>query len=529
MSRINKNIMKCKNYFKKLLLALIMLVGFTIFVNAQTKKPSTGAKPVKPIPAIQTSYPTVTIGNQVWMTKNLDVSTFRNGDPIPRAQTSPQWSKAISEKKPAWCYYQVPNADVKDFGNPEQSKKYGKLYNYYAISDPRGLAPKGWEIANGEEWNTLIQYVKDNVTQSELYSMTYISNALKSKSGWYNKYSSAPMKQGLDTFGLNLLPAGNRDSNAFFVNIGSGAQFIINEPIFKNDRYEDNVEVFFLTEIDYSFDSLEPDGSFSVRCVKAKEYEPTAQDYFNNGNTKFNAKDYNGAILEFSKAIELSPDSFLSYYYRGMMKGWLKNWNEARIDYEKAWELVQAQNLYKDPNIQYLLYQLGGNTNDREKSCNYYNLSVKYGSEEAKEFVEKCNEEKVNELLKTGYTKQTNKDYKGAIDDYTKGIAFSPNNLGCFFQRAETKGAMENWVSAIRDYLKCWEIVKTGNYNDETKGTSLLSLAYSYFKVNNLDSACYFFKEAVRYKNIKAQEYIDKYCNKGEKVLEKEPALQKGF
>jgi tetratricopeptide (TPR) repeat protein len=284
-------------------------------------------------------------------------------------------------------------------------------------------------------------------------------------------------------------------------------------------------------EIDYSFGSLELDGSFSVRCVKAKEYEPTAQDYFNNGNTKFNAKDYNGAIEEFSKAIELSPDSFLSYYYRGMMKGWLKNWNEARIDYEKSWKLVQTQNSYNDPIVKYLLFQLGGNTHERETSCYYYNEAVKYGSEEAKEYVKKCNEEKINDLIKSGTTKLTNKDFKGAIEDFNMGIELSPNKecADCFSQKGYAEIAMENWNYAIVDYLRAWEIIKKGNYSDESKGQTLLALAYSYLKVNNLDSACYFFKEAVKYKNIQAQEFIDKYCNKGEKVLDKEPVLQKGF
>jgi uncharacterized protein (TIGR02145 family) len=93
---------------------------------------------------------TVTIGSQVWMTKNLDVATFRNGDPIPEAKSNEEWEKAIDEKKPAWCYY---NNDIK------KGELYGKLYNWYAVNDPRGLAPLGWHIPTINEWTNLNDYL----------------------------------------------------------------------------------------------------------------------------------------------------------------------------------------------------------------------------------------------------------------------------------------------------------------------------------------------------------------------------------
>lgn len=507
---------------------------FTIatITSAQIKKTTAASKPKQATTSKEITYQSVTIGNQVWMSKNLDVSTFSNGDPIPQAQTSPAWRKAAKEKKPAWCYYQVPNEDIKYFGNPEQTKKYGKLYNFYAISDPRGLAPKGWQIPNEKDWIELLQYVENNVQHDEYNTIQNVAKALKSKSGWFDKNAWAKLDQGSDMFGLNILPAGERGSemNAFFEQIGSTTQIIVNEPIFQDDGNDDVVEVFFLTDTDHSFVKLSPGDGFSVRCVKAKEYQPTAQDYYNNGYAKFNAKDYNGAIEEYTKAIALSPDSFLCYYSRGNSKAWLDKWDEARIDFEKSWKLIQSQNLYKDPSVNLVLFGLGNayyNSN-KETSCFYFNEALKYGSEGAKEFVKKCNEEKVNELLKSGYSKLTNKDFQGAIKDYTNSIELSPNKecLVCFFQRAETNGAMENWNSAVLDYLSTWRIIKKGNYNDETKATALLSLGYAFSKINNLDYACYFLNEAVKFKSTKAKEYMDKLCNKGEKVLEKEPEVQ---
>jgi len=87
--------------------------------------------------------PTVTICSQVWMTKNLDVTTYRNGDPIPQVTDPVQWQNLTTG---AWAYV---NNDPATNGN------YGKIYNWYAVNDPRGLAPTGWHIPSQTEYTTL--------------------------------------------------------------------------------------------------------------------------------------------------------------------------------------------------------------------------------------------------------------------------------------------------------------------------------------------------------------------------------------
>lgn len=89
----------------------------------------------------------VTIGNQVWMAENLNVDTFRNGDPIPHSKTEEEWDEADANGLAAWCYYE---------NDPVNGLKYGKLYNWHAVNDPRGLAPKGWHIPSDEEWTNLV-------------------------------------------------------------------------------------------------------------------------------------------------------------------------------------------------------------------------------------------------------------------------------------------------------------------------------------------------------------------------------------
>jgi uncharacterized protein (TIGR02145 family) len=93
------------------------------------------------------TYQTIQIGSQVWMAENLDVAQFTNGDKIPEADKDKEWLKAGNKKNPAWCYY----------NNDPASSKLGKLYNFYAVADPRGLAPAGWHIPTELEWKTLME------------------------------------------------------------------------------------------------------------------------------------------------------------------------------------------------------------------------------------------------------------------------------------------------------------------------------------------------------------------------------------
>jgi uncharacterized protein (TIGR02145 family) len=92
----------------------------------------------------------VMIGDQEWQTKNLDIDRFRNGDPIPHARTDEDWKAAGERGEPAWCYYD---------NDAENGELYGKLYNWYAVNDARGLAPAGWHIPTDEEWTTLTNYL----------------------------------------------------------------------------------------------------------------------------------------------------------------------------------------------------------------------------------------------------------------------------------------------------------------------------------------------------------------------------------
>lgn len=92
----------------------------------------------------------VKIGSQIWMSENLNVSKYRNGDMIPEIKNKKDWEKAEKEGKDGWCYYNF---------DPANGKKYGKIYNWSALSDSRGLAPAGWHIPTEKEWNELRDFL----------------------------------------------------------------------------------------------------------------------------------------------------------------------------------------------------------------------------------------------------------------------------------------------------------------------------------------------------------------------------------
>ena len=85
-------------------------------------------------------YTSVYIHGQQWMTTNLAVTHYRNGDKIPQVRNQANWNTLTTG---AWCWYNNDSAT---------GAVYGRLYNWYAVNDPRGLAPAGWHVPNDAEW-----------------------------------------------------------------------------------------------------------------------------------------------------------------------------------------------------------------------------------------------------------------------------------------------------------------------------------------------------------------------------------------
>ena len=135
----------------------------------------------------EAKYKSVRIDSQVWMTENLNVDAFRNADRIPNAESVEEWISAGKDGKPAWCYYE---------NKGENGVKYGRLYNWFAINDPRGLAPAGWHVPSDTEWSMATLF---------LGGEDAAGTKMKTPTGWSHDGN------GTNESGFSCLPSGSRD------------------------------------------------------------------------------------------------------------------------------------------------------------------------------------------------------------------------------------------------------------------------------------------------------------------------------
>ncbi len=179
--------------YTALILILPCTIHFSEIINGQIIKSTS-----------ETAINEVTIGKQTWSNKNVDAVTFRNGDTIPEAKTDYDWQKP----EPHWCYYD---------NNPENGPKYGKLYNWFAVTDSRGIAPVGWHVPNSGEWMQLTVFLGGD---------WYAGAKLKSTTAWNNN------KNNTNLVGFDAIPAGYRYYDGAFAFKNSGFWWTTTESLF---------------------------------------------------------------------------------------------------------------------------------------------------------------------------------------------------------------------------------------------------------------------------------------------------------
>lgn len=183
------------------------------------------------------TYKTVKIGEQVWMSENLNF-----------------------EIDSSFCY------------NNEESycTKYGRLYRWAAAvgrsegecgdgqtcsrklpsGNIQGVCPSGWHLPSMAEWETLFTAVGGQSTAG---------NVLKSISGWYNSGN------GTDSFGFSALPAGSRLNSGNYGFEGASADFWCST--------ENGSHLAYYIDLGYTYGKANLDYDhkyygYSVRCLQ---------------------------------------------------------------------------------------------------------------------------------------------------------------------------------------------------------------------------------------------------------------------
>jgi uncharacterized protein (TIGR02145 family) len=187
----------------------------------------------------------VSIGNQVWMQQNLDVATYRNGNPIPKVTDAATWASLTTG---AYCYFNNDSASYASI--------YGKLYNWHAVNDPRGLAPLGWHIPTDAEWTKL----------TDTLGGTSVAGGKMKEAG--TLHWPSPNTGATNSSEFTGLPGGYRNSNGAFDLFSNNFGFWWTSSQLVNPSTSALERVLQHNANSINRGSVSKNYAFSVRCVK---------------------------------------------------------------------------------------------------------------------------------------------------------------------------------------------------------------------------------------------------------------------
>ena len=205
-------------------------------------------------------YATVLIGDQCWFAENLRSENYENGDAIPANLSDSEWQNTTSGAvavygEDAGCQNSSPDIDACD---PAQSlEEYGRLYNWYAVDDARGLCPSGWHVPTNGEWTVMTDHL-GGVSGAPIQMQTTY--------GWYNGAN------GTNSSGFSALPGGQRNFgeylNSDFINSGLEGNWWSASP-HNNGLARARLLYFDLVYLlNFVSDKRE---DLSIRCIKDSE------------------------------------------------------------------------------------------------------------------------------------------------------------------------------------------------------------------------------------------------------------------
>jgi uncharacterized protein (TIGR02145 family) len=191
-------------------------------------------------------YKTIVIGTQEWMAENLNTSSYRNGDAIVTGLDNSAWGATTSG---AWSYY---NNDA-SYACP-----YGKLYNWFACTDSRGLCPTGWHVPSDAEWTTLTNFLGGEGVAGGMMKST---GTIEATTGLWNN----PNTGATNSSGFSGVSSGTKYYEGNYSDISNISIFWSNSEIQSDTGL---TRYIYYAGQDVVLYPYVKQGGFSVRCLR---------------------------------------------------------------------------------------------------------------------------------------------------------------------------------------------------------------------------------------------------------------------
>lgn len=199
-------------------------------------------------------YPTVQIGDQIWMAENLKTTHYADGSVIQLVESSTDWENLTATEK-AYCFYE---------NNTEYGNKYGALYTWSAAmngtsssnlnpSNIQGVCPDGWHLPSDSEWTEMTEYLGGSE----------VAGGKLKESGTENW--NYPNTGATEIIGFNALPSGDRNTSGTFYYLGEECLFWTSTANENDDAWHRGLN-YNSSEI-VRYNPRRKNG-YSVRCVK---------------------------------------------------------------------------------------------------------------------------------------------------------------------------------------------------------------------------------------------------------------------
>ena len=192
------------------------------------------------------SYAVVTIGSQTWMAENLRSTFYCNGDPIPQISNVDNWNTATT---PGYTVYN---------SSAYSDSVFGKLYNWYAMSDSRNICPCGWHVPTDAEFTTLTDYLG---TEGAAGGKMKSPGTLQAGTGLWDIDNFGATNES----GFSAIPGGGRASGGQYFNQNQSAWFGVRDQLSATSYWR---RVLINLSSGVTRDSVNKKTGCSVRCVQ---------------------------------------------------------------------------------------------------------------------------------------------------------------------------------------------------------------------------------------------------------------------